>query len=63
MQSKKIWRAIKTSKHFMKELMIPLKTESKFLLCEQIYQYIREEIKGSQMQCDIGLPLCFFSNL
>lgn len=40
----------------MKELMIPLKTESKIPLYEQIYQYIREEIKGSRMQCDTRLP-------
>lgn len=40
----------------MKELMIPIKTDSKIPLYEQIYQYIREEIKGSRMQCDTRLP-------
>ncbi len=40
----------------MKELMIPIKTESKIPLYEQIYQYIREEIKGSRLQCDTRLP-------
>jgi len=40
----------------MRDLIIPLKTESKIPIYEQIYSYLREEIRTGRLSCHSRLP-------